>query len=108
MGSDVDVALCCGPQKKVAFTWEMIVCYGVPTVGRKRKVRGPHGGPEKESSPGRTDLVLAGIEVDLDVAQPPEGLFCVHKPTQARVANFIDRNGSDCFFPIAKKRLDAG
>jgi hypothetical protein len=70
MGSDVDVALCCGPQKKVAFTWEMIVCYGVPTVGRKRKVRGPHGGPEKESSPGRTDLVLPGIEVDLDVAQP--------------------------------------
>jgi hypothetical protein len=31
----------------------------VPTVGQKRKV-----------SPGRTDLVLAGIEVDLDVAQP--------------------------------------
>jgi hypothetical protein len=70
MGSDVDVALCCGPQKKVAFTWEMIVCYGVPTVGRKRKVRGPHGGPEKENSPGRTDLVLPGFEVDLDVAQP--------------------------------------
>jgi hypothetical protein len=63
--------------KKVAFTWEMLViCCGVHhTGGCFRKARGPHGGPKKESPPGRTDLVLPGIEVDLDVAQPLLLLF---------------------------------
>jgi hypothetical protein len=70
MGSDVDVALCCGPQKKWRSRGRCSYAAEVPTVGQKRKVRGPHGGPEKESPPGRTDLVLPGIEVDLDVAQP--------------------------------------
>jgi hypothetical protein len=48
----------------------LVICCGVHHTGYCfRKARGPHGGPKKESPPGRTDLVLPGIEVDLDVAE---------------------------------------
>ena len=69
--------------KKVAFTWELrggdarMLLGGSPRWAKKRKVRGPHAGPEKESPPGRTDLVLPGIEVDLDVAQPLLNCVCI-------------------------------